>query len=88
MNGTVIDDIKNAFKKYNSKLYVHNIYNAGDNFYLVIAKFTPNKNEIEEDPYYLYRNGKVVGITITDSDERLIKSIEIMQPENCIYEID
>lgn len=84
----IIDEIKDAFKKYNPDLYVIAVFNASQDLYFVIAKHTPDKTTPEEDPFYMYANGQVMGVTITDSSERMDNAFEIMQPKNRIYEID
>jgi len=84
----IIDEIKDAFKKYNPDLYVIAIFIAEKDLYFVVAKHTPDKTTVEEDPFYMYGNGKVTGVTITDSEERMNNAFEIMQAKNRIYEID
>ena len=79
-----INEIINAFEKFNDELYVIAIYKIGPG-YIVIAKHTPDKETPEMDPYYSYFKEKITPISIADDPKAYLK---ILVPENCIYEID
>lgn len=85
-NTNIVKDVQEAFAKFNSKLHVNKIFDAGDGVYFVVAQFSPDKSVIEEDPFYFYANGKVTNTTITDSPARLKKFGEITQDKNLIYD--
>ena len=84
----IVNEIKDAFKKYNPDLYVIAIFNFVGGSYFVIAKHTPDKDTAEDDPFYAYANGKIEGITVTDSPERMASFQKTISPENLIYEIE
>lgn len=82
MGNDMVGKIVDAFEKFNPELYVIAIWNMRD-VYLVVAKHTPNKNDIEMDPFYIYSGGKIDGITYTDNKKIFDK---LMKPDNLIYE--
>lgn len=89
----IVKEIQDTFKKFNSELYVIAIFNieledSDKKSYFVIAKHTPDKESIEEDPFYIYVDGKIRGITITDSPKIMDEFEKILNPKNRIYEID
>ena len=84
-NNNIVEEVKEAFAKFNSKLHVNKIFDAGDGVYFVVAQFSPDKNVIEEDPFYFYANGKVTNTTITDSAARLKEFGRITQDKNLVY---
>ena len=83
-----IAKIINGFKQYNPKLYVIAIYNFYKGSYFVIAKHTKDKNAEEDDPFYVYSNGDIRDVSITDSVERMEDFQKIINKKNQIYEIE
>lgn len=88
MIDNTVTKIISGFKQYNPKLYVIAIYKFYNGSYFVIAKHTKDKNAEEDDPFYVYSNGNIEGVSITDSVERMEDFQKTIQKKNQIYEIE
>lgn len=50
---------------------------------IILAVLDPKQYETEMDPYYIYTDGKVDGISYLDNADILIR---LLKPENMVYQ--
>ena len=81
MGNNLVGQVNDAMEKYRPDKTVIKIWNKGKLCVILAAK-NPAEWEMEMDPYYIYADGKVSGISYIDNGDVMKK---VLKPENLIY---
>lgn len=77
MGNDLVGQAIEAMKKYRPEKTVVKIWNKGKSCLILAAK-NPKEYQMEMDPYYIYAEGAISGISYIDNANKLKK---IMMPE-------
>lgn len=81
MGNDMVGQVIEAFKKVRPERTVMKIWNY-QKAYIILGVKDPDQWEYEMDPYYMYIDGKISGISYLDNAELLIKALKA---NNLIY---
>lgn len=81
MGNDLVGQSVEAMKKFRPNKTVMKIWNKKD-LCIILAVTDPANWEMEMDPYYVYANGKVDGVSYIDNVNVLSK---VMKPEYLVY---
>lgn len=81
MGNDMVGQVIDKFKEFRPAKTVMKIWNKKD-LYVILGVKDPSQWETEMDPYYVYSNGKIDGVSYLDNAEVLDK---VMKPEYLIY---
>lgn len=81
MGNDLVGQVFDAFKDYRPNKTIMKIWNKGK-ICLILAVKDPDEWQMEMDPYYLFADGKVSGVSYIDNATKLKR---ISKPEYLIY---
>ena len=81
LGNDLVGKVFDAFKEYRPSKTIMKIWNK-DKVCIILAVKDPAEWQMEMDPYYIYADGKVAGISFLDNATKLKR---ITKPENLIY---
>lgn len=81
MGNDTVGKVIDAMEKFRPNKTVMKIWNK-KNLSVILAVKNPKEWQMEMDPYYIYSDGKVDGISFIDNESILSK---VMKPEYLIY---
>lgn len=82
MGNDLVGQAIEAMKKYRPEKTVIKIWNKGKSC-LILATKNPKEYQMEMDPYYIFAEGAISGISYLDNAAKLKK---IMKPEYIAYQ--
>lgn len=81
MGNDMVGQIIDEFNKTRPEKTVIKIWNNGK-LYVILAARDPQNYKMEMDPYYMYTEGKLFGVSYIDNADTMEK---VVRPENLIY---